>query len=242
MSIDVHTLSGAYALDALTPEEAAEFEAHLEGCDACRTEVYELREAVAAMGEQSWAASPRRLRAEVLAAAERTPQERPSARVEGAPVADLTARRRRSPALLLAAAVAVVAAAMGGFLGVRGLSGDEPASLPVAVQSVFNAPDASQVALKTANGGTLHVAVSATREEMAVDVRDLPKLDRQHVYQLWAVHDGLMTNAAILSDDTAGAAMGIPTQGTQIAVTVEPGGGSKQPTTQPIATVDPASI
>ena len=32
--------------------------------------------------------------------------------------------------------------------------------------------------IETANGGTLHVAVSSTREEMAVDVRDLPRLDR----------------------------------------------------------------
>ena len=61
MSIDVHTLSGAYALDSLTPEEAAEFEAHLEGCAACREEVGEFREVVAAMGAQSWASAPRSL-------------------------------------------------------------------------------------------------------------------------------------------------------------------------------------
>jgi anti-sigma-K factor RskA len=242
MSIDVHTLSGAYALDSLTPEEAAEFEAHLEGCAACREEVGEFREVVAAMGEQSWASAPRSLRDRVLEEAERTPQQRPAARLEDAPVADLAERRRRrSPALLLAAAVAVVAAAIGGFVGLRG-PGAEDQPLPVAVRTVFNAPDASQVALKTANGGTLHVAVSATRQEMAVDARDLPRLDGQHVYQLWAVHDGLMISAAVLGDDSTGAAMGMPSEGTQIAVTVEPGEGSKQPTTQPIATVDPTSI
>src|ERR671929_154341 len=47
---DVHTLSGAYALDALDPEEASEFRAHLEGCAACRQEVRELRDAAASMG------------------------------------------------------------------------------------------------------------------------------------------------------------------------------------------------
>jgi anti-sigma factor RsiW len=36
---DVHALSGAYALDALTPDEAAAFEQHLESCEPCRTEV-----------------------------------------------------------------------------------------------------------------------------------------------------------------------------------------------------------
>jgi hypothetical protein len=110
------------------------------------------------------------------------------------------------------------------------------------VRVVFNAPDASQVALKTANGGTLHVATSATREEMAVDLRDMPRLDPQHVYQLWAVHDGLMISAAVLGGDSAGAAMGMPPKGTEIAITVEPGKGSKQPTTDPIATVDPAAV
>jgi anti-sigma factor RsiW len=241
MSIDVHTLSGAYALDALTPEEAEAFEAHLEGCDACRTEVREFREVVAAMGEQSWAASPRSLRDQVLTAAERTPQQRPPARVDEVPVTDLASRRRRSPALLLVAAVAVVVAAVGGILGFRGL-GDDGQELAASARAVFNAPDAAQVAVRTANGGTLHVAVSATRQEMAVDARDLPRLDGQHVYQLWAVHDGLMSSAAVLPSDTTGAAMAVPTEGTQIAVTVEPGNGSKQPTTDPIATVDPTQI
>ena len=161
-----------------------------------------------------------------------------------APVTDLSTRRRRSPALLVAAAVAIIAAAVGGFLGLRGLGQDEEQAPPLAApaQTVFNAPDASQVALRTANGGTLHVAVSATRQEMAVDARDLPPLDGQHVYQLWAVHDGLMSSAAVLGSDATGAAMAIPSKGTQIAVTVEPGNGSKQPTGEPIATVDPTSI
>src|SRR5690349_14958207 len=119
MTIDVHTLSGAYALDALTPEEAAAFEAHLEGCAACRDEVHEFREVVAAMGEQSWAAAPRGLRDSVLTAASQTAQQRPPARM---PDSDelATRRSRRTPALLLAAAVAVIAAAVGGVVVLGG--------------------------------------------------------------------------------------------------------------------------
>jgi anti-sigma-K factor RskA len=242
MSIDVHTLSGAYALDALTPDEAAEFERHLEGCAACSQEVLEFREVLAAMGEQSWAAAPRSLREEVLAGAERMPQQRPAARVDGAAVTDLATRRRRSPALLLAAAVAVIAAAIGGFVGLRGDDDSTRIAADPAVQAVFRAPDANQVALKTANGGTLHVAISSTREEMAVDVRDLPRLDGEHVYQLWAIHNGVTSSRAVLAEDTAGAAMAIPSEGTKLAITVEPGNGSEQPTTEPIATLDPTEI
>ncbi len=65
---------------------------------------------------------------------------------------------------------------------------------------------------------------------MAVDARELPDLDRQHVYQLWTVHDGSMVSAAVLTDGTTGAAMGLPAADTQVAVTIEPAGGSEQPT------------
>jgi anti-sigma-K factor RskA len=77
---------------------------------------------------------------------------------------------------------------------------------------------------------------------MAVDSRDLPQLDAQHVYQLWAVTGHDMASAAVLSNPDAGAAMALPPTGTQVAMTVEPAGGSAQPTTQPIVVVDPASL
>ena len=79
----------------------------------------------------------------------------------------------------------------------------------------------------------------------AVDIRDLPSLGRDRVYQLWSIHNGVTSSRAVLAEDTAGAAMAIPSEGTQLAITVEPGNGgngSDQPTTDPIATLDPASI
>ena len=36
--------------------------------------------------------------------------------------------------------------------------------------------------------------------------------------------------------------MGLPAKGTQVAVTVEPKGGSEQPTTDPIVEVDPNAV
>ena len=50
---DIHTLSGAYALDALLDLERAEFERHLSACDACRAEVASLREAASHLAEAS---------------------------------------------------------------------------------------------------------------------------------------------------------------------------------------------
>ena len=63
---DIHTLSGAYALDALDPAQAAAFERHLESCEPCREEVSSFRAAVAAMAEDAAAVPPERLRSSVL--------------------------------------------------------------------------------------------------------------------------------------------------------------------------------
>ena len=43
---DIHSLSGAYALDAVDDLERAAFERHLRECEACALEVGELRETV----------------------------------------------------------------------------------------------------------------------------------------------------------------------------------------------------
>ena len=46
---DLHTLAGAYAMDAVPPSERAAFERHLASCEPCRQEVRGLREATAAL-------------------------------------------------------------------------------------------------------------------------------------------------------------------------------------------------
>src|SRR5687767_2323376 len=111
MSADVHTLSGAYALNALGPEEAAEFRRHLEGCPACREEVAELQSAVARMGAAEAVPPPADLKNRILAAADRTRQEAPVR-----PVAVPTGRRRWMTWLAAAAAALVVVG--GGAFGV----------------------------------------------------------------------------------------------------------------------------
>jgi anti-sigma-K factor RskA len=74
MSTDLHTLSGAYAIDALSAEEAQAFDTHLEECQACRDEVRELQQAAALMGASEARAAPPALKARVLAAADQLPQ------------------------------------------------------------------------------------------------------------------------------------------------------------------------
>ncbi|MFZ0014763.1 MAG: zf-HC2 domain-containing protein [Acidimicrobiia bacterium] len=40
----MHDLAAPYALDSLDPEESALFEAHLETCSRCRSQLAEMRE------------------------------------------------------------------------------------------------------------------------------------------------------------------------------------------------------
>ena len=98
----VHELTAAYALDALEPEEARGYEAHLAGCERCREELASLQTAASAL---AYAVEPARppesLRGRILDAAR---AERPNnLRV-------LDTYRRRAVRLAAVAAVAACAA------------------------------------------------------------------------------------------------------------------------------------
>lgn len=71
----LHDLTAAYALDALDPEDAREYEAHLARCEQCRAELAELSESASALAYAVEApAPPPALRTRILeqAARERT--------------------------------------------------------------------------------------------------------------------------------------------------------------------------
>ncbi|MGH3330897.1 MAG: anti-sigma factor, partial [Nocardioidaceae bacterium] len=89
--------------------------------------------------------------------------------------------------------------------------------------------------------GKISVATSPSLNEMAVDTDELPKLDDQHVYQLWAIAGGTTSSVLVLEPDK-GASMEMPAAGTEVAITVEPAGGSEQPTTDPIMRVAPSEV
>ena len=252
---DVHTLSGAYALDALDAEEAAVFREHLSGCAACSQEVAELRVAAARMGAVETVEPPAGLRDRVLAAADRTPQQPPAPRAdESSTVTPLhdpasehgprrsgqqSGRRRWDRFAVAAAAVLIVG---GGAVGIGQVLDSDPEQLTPAEQ-VFRADDATTLDEPTMNGGTLRVAVSPGRGEMAVDTAELPELEGGRVYQLWTVGaDETAVSVSVIETPGETAAMGLPSAGTQVAVTIEPAGGSEQPTKAPIVMLEPAAV
>ncbi len=234
MSTDLHTLSGAYAVDALSAEEAQRFDKHLEECESCRVEVRELQAAAARMGAAEAVRPPAALKARVLAAADQQAQLPPK-------VTPIEAVRRRPWMTRAAVAAAAAVVVAGGAVGVSQLRGDDEAPLAAGVTQVFDAQDHREAKVST-DYGEVRVATSPSRNEMAVDARDLKPLGDGKVYQVWSIRGAEQDPVIVLADDVRGASMPMPGEGTTVAITIEPEGGSKVPTTEPIVTVDPRAV
>lgn len=236
MTTDLHTLSGAFALDALSADDAFEFFKHLDECPACHEEVAELREVAAKLGASAAVSAPPDLRSRVLSAADREPQLPPL--VSTSPQ-DHVHSQKWLPRIL-AAAAALVAIAVGGVV-VDQLN-DPEATLAADVARVFDADDASTQNASTTTGATVSVATSASLGRMAVDTDELPALSGGQVYQLWTMTGETARSRGVLSDPDDGASMRLPGAEVSVAITIEPKGGSEQPTTEPIVSVVPSEV
>ncbi|WP_433509510.1 anti-sigma factor [Nonomuraea sp. CA-143628] len=106
------------------------------------------------------------------------------------------------------------------------------------VAAVLAAPDVRTVRLPVTAGGSGTVVVSRARGRMVFTSSGLPELPRSRVYELWLMGPDGIRSAGLLdrrpdgvtTPMLAGAAKGDE----RIGLTIEPAGGSKQPTTQPV--------
>lgn len=231
MSVDVHSLAGAFALDALPPDEAADFRRHLAECSACQVEVVELQTTATHLGLAVAEQPPQRVREAVLRAVHQTRQVPP-------PAQPTDSRRRIPRSWLAAAAAAVVVGA--GAVGLVDLVRDDPAPRdPIA--SVVAAPDAESTAARLRGGGRLTVVASEQLGQAVVLSEGLPPVGAARVYQLWLVDsDGQARSADVLIDSAGAADVVSGVQpGDQVAITREPAGGSEQPTMTPLAVTKP---
>jgi anti-sigma-K factor RskA len=225
MSIDIHALSGAYAVDALDDVERAEFERHLADCASCRQEVDSLREAAAELASVSEVAAPDRLRASVLQA---ITEVRPLPPV--VPVTKVGKARRwwAASSLVLAASVASAVA----------VTHPWSTSPQVSVASqVMTAADVQKVSSTLGNGGSLTWYRSRSSDKAVVASTGMPALPASKVYELWLQRpDGSMAPAGFLPAGNATVVLtGEASTADGAGLTVEPAGGSPKPTTTPLA-------
>ncbi|MBK1788383.1 anti-sigma factor [Prauserella cavernicola] len=251
-SPDLHTLAGAYALNALDEHESARFRRHLSECHSCRQEVRELQATAARLGEAAALEPPPELKGRVLAEIRATRQVPPAADAEPKRASRDTGVPRW--AMLTAAAAAVVGLALAGVFGGLALRAQnqydaaqqqiEQASGRYApVSDLLTASDVRVEHAQSTIGGSATVLVSRSREAMMVLGGGLPPAEQGHDYELWLLQpDGEMHSAGVLPPDEmllANGADGVDTA-RGMAVTVEQQGGSPTgaPSGAPILRVD----
>ncbi|WP_105033437.1 anti-sigma factor [Cryobacterium aureum] len=149
------------------------------------------------------------------------------------------ARWFKRPAQFMLAAAAAVALFIGGSFFGQVLNSNQFESQQASGLAQINAADDSQrAATTTADGQEATLVWSNTLGISAVLVDKLPVLPSDQDYQLWYINGEGAASAGTFDSTGDGTAWrvldGTMHAGDQVGVTVEPNGGSDQPTTNPI--------
>ena len=230
MSVDLHQLIAPYALDALEADDRSRFEAHLALCEQCRVELVGFMSTAARLGEAEAITPPAELRERLLAMAESTAQEHPV-------VTALSQRsrvRRVAPRIALAAAVAAAVLGIGGFVAEKQRADDLSAERS-RMAAVLTAEDGAMTVDAASGGGNVRVVASKSHDAAVVLGESLPTLDDDKIYQVWHMEDGKPTSVGLLGHGPGMLYVKGVNAADAYAITVEPDGGSPQPTTKPIA-------
>ena len=249
---ELHTLAGAFVLDAVSDTERASFAAHLAGCAECRADVSELREAAARLGTAQ-AVRPRpELRAQAIQAAYQTSQLAP---VAGRRTNDHGTRRparpgrrhphRVVPAVIGTAAALAIAAGVAVGTHYADQQGQRSQQRARMIAEVLNSPDAVMRTAPVAAGG-MAIIVTSGHEHMGVFIaHGLPALPRARSYEVWLMGPHGEHPAGLLSVRAKGMAgpvlIGPMSPGDMVGLTVEPASGSLRPTSAPVVLIGPKS-
>ncbi|MFC3455811.1 anti-sigma factor [Amycolatopsis speibonae] len=235
---EMHTLTGAYAVDALSEVERAQFQRHLGECASCAQEVLELQMTATRLGAALAEDPPPGLKRRVLAEAMATRQQPPKTRFEtGERVKD----RRRAPRWAIAAAAAAVVG-LAGTAVFGGIAYDNHTQLTAAreraaqyadryapVADVLSATDLRTGHAETSAGGGGTVMMSRAKDRLVFMAAQLPKNDPGRTYQAWLMYPGTSPKpAGLISGGQDGALLVADGLGgaEKFALSVEQAGGS----------------
>jgi anti-sigma-K factor RskA len=225
---DLIALATPYALHAVTESELADIERRVAAAPpdvakAFDDEVRAVRETMAVVSAATAVEPPDHLRDRLLTS------------VSSRALTPLRPRMKRWQATGLAAAAALVIGL--GALGV-GLALRQ-APVPSTAEQVFAAPDVRTVSGQIPTGGTATVVFSREKNAGVLVMNNVAPPRQGTVYQMWLIGDkgpqsaGTMDAKAVAPSTTAV----LPALGSSkvLAFTVEPPGGSAQPTSAPFA-------
>lgn len=223
---EIEDLLGAYAINALDPDERLLVTGHLAACHACRAEVDCHHEVTALLASSE--AAPDDVWASIINALEEAPPP-----LDLAPVVNISERRPRSVRILTAVTtVAAVAIAVLGFRLVdqdRRLDGMQTAmaagDLRGAALAATANPAAIKVDLRSPEGPAAAQAILLPDGRGYLLADGLPGLAPDRTYQLWALIDGQRISAGTLGTQPKTAAFHASGKVAGFAVTEEQAGG-----------------
>ena len=231
---ELQELLGAYALDAVEPDEAVQLEAHLAECPSCQAEVAAHRETAAKLGNAGGETPPQLWdRIAVDLSTGRSPAHSTPDHV--------TPLVRRRPQAWPVAAVALAAAAIVVIvlLGVSTLhlqhrvnalnaSVHQGGLQQAAAAAVLN-PDHTVVHLVSANGRLNAQVVVLPDGQAYLLSSNLPAISADRTYQLWGLVEGSPVSLGLLGAHPELVAFRIEPAVVRLMVTAEPQGGRPAP-------------
>ncbi|MDP9404688.1 MAG: anti-sigma factor, partial [Actinomycetota bacterium] len=207
--IELEELLGAYAVDAVSPEEAEAVELHLRECPCCRDEVVTHREVVAFLA-QVGARAPAGVWPRIIGSLEEAPPKLDMSRI----VALGPRATRRAPRWrMAAAATAAAAASVIGVLGVKLVDQDrrlrtlsaavEGRSLENTAMAALVDTRARRVQLKSLDDKLSGEAVMLPDGSGYLLRPNLPSLPGDRTYQLWALVGDTRISLGVLGQEPA---------------------------------------
>jgi anti-sigma-K factor RskA len=232
--MDDHELTAAYALDALSPDEREQYEAHLDGCARCQEELDGFRRVSGALAHAAVGPPPPpALRERILSEARRD-------------LPNVVPLRRRFFAAPAPTAFAAVAATVAVGVGIWAASlssevrdlRDELATNTEAV-AILSDPAARQLPLSGADG---RLVVAGTGRAALV-LSGIDRAPEGKTYEIWVIEDGEPAPAGLF--DAAGTHTVVAVQrpvpaDAVVAVTLEDEGGVDVPSGAPLFSAPPA--
>jgi anti-sigma factor RsiW len=242
----IQELLGAYALDAVDPDEAEQIERHLLECTHCQAEVASFREVAGLLGQGATDDSaPPGLWDRIASGLDEKPPPLRVDRLQMQPASGSSGHKAVS-ARLFTAVLAVAALVLVG-LGVQVVRLDSRTNhLPntVASQLMINSYqaassqfDAKHVSLVEGDASKSIPAVILPDGTAYVDARQLPRLAADRTYQLWGKSGGTTAavSLAVMGSDPVIQQLHVPENVDALAVTLERAGGVPAPTTAALA-------